>query len=360
MKIARNENWFREFASSVLTAVGVMDFFTLRPFSHFELHPLFSKEMVSYLNEIIDEFEKKGITYRQLAEVVNPTNLRAQLYFAILDMKCAHTPKENRIRISNFFKGILDAKMFEDPFVNNRKNLIHTPEEIDTLLQKIEFKSADENIARQLGRVYAAGFHLVNGLYTDIYTDYGVENYGPYKTKKFGEGHFMVIKHLKDLRPVEIWPNTEGVMHKEIKIYCIYSGIEYYTSFVSCHSVYKGDAIKGLKYWAIEADGKQLDFKDLKSIEENIVKAAQEQWIDITSLQFEDLKKKCIELRCYIFNDIRSLLGLDWKPNSTMLSEIEGKSIIRPGNVFKLPDSPEERESYWIDILDPSVDKYLY
>ncbi len=337
------------FIDTMLEALGSMDLSTLEPMSNFIFHPLFDREWIERIEEVMRKVEEYNLPLEQAAKHIKGiAHLRCQLFFLLLDLKSANISIGRRMKLASFFHELLELKAQGDVY-GKQSNIAHSPEEVELILRK-PFQPATEEIARLLGRLYAASYHLVNGLYTDFYTDYSAENMGAYP---LSDGRILVIKHFEDVRPSLLWDTKTPC--KRLTIYCIYEQVRFTCDAVSCHSRYEGDPIRGLKSYLVEAD--EIPIKDLQQIEKikgAIESLAVEQWKKLVQQNKEELKQKGVFMRCYVFKDLFELVGMDWRPTSAMLEAVKGKELAI--NFWNPP--VENQQEYWRRILDPAEEVY--
>ena len=255
----------KDFIISIQRALGNMDLATIEPMNYTDFHPLFSKQWIDKWEEVINTIENRQIPLSKLVKTISgPAHLRSQFYFMLIDLKCAKIEKEKRIKIANFFHNLLEKTSIRD--IHGREsNIIHHHKNIQNILKKTKFNKGSPDISKLLGRLYSAAYHLTNGLYTDFYTDFGVECQGEYR---LDNNHILVIRQFNDLNPKEIWPKTNSPC-KTIKIYTIYKNVRFKTDSISVHSIWKGDLINNLIVWAVEIDNKLVkSTKQIKKLKE--------------------------------------------------------------------------------------------
>lgn len=349
-----NEKEFiKQFTSSLLKTWNKnMDALTIKPMDWTDFHPLFSEEWLEWFNEIIEKKEKQKISAKELAELMPAGALRVHLYRTIADTKIANKGIKERKKIFSFFRELIQEKFIEDYFSFSGKMIIHSKEELDELIKTLNFQKASPEIARILGKIYSAGYMLASGLWTDFYIDNSVLTSGPYGlSKTFGKNHALVIKKLFNLKPKELW-ETKETKWNEIEIFSIYKNVKFTTDYYSCHTIYDGDPIKNLKFFAVKANGKQVtEIKELEKIAENFEEIAPIQWKKLTSLELEELKLKCLNLRCNIFKPLRKKLGLDWFPSKKLINAVKNKPLA--SNQWNIPSNKKEQNSFWKKVLDP-------
>ncbi len=320
-----------------------MDISTIKPMDNFMFHPLFDEQWLRRIERVIDEKNKQDKTITEIAGAIDGlSHHKAQYLFLLLDAKSAHAKKARRMRLARFFHDILLEKAKAD-HCGFKSNIGHSFFEIEEILKK-PFRKADPKTAKMLGRLYTTAYHFVNGLYTDFYTDYGVENFGPYN---LGKGKILVIKHFQDLRPEAIW-NT-GSPAKTMTIYSIYQGVRFKTDAISCHTMYEGDPIAGLRSWLLEIDREPADEEQIRGLQRTLEKNAQEQWKKLLCLDHESLKQKGLLMRCYTYRRLFGMLGMDWRPTAAMKKAVRKKPFIE--NKW-IPTGKD----YWKKVLDPEID----
>lgn len=344
----------KKFIYSFLKAVGNMDISTLEPMSNFMFHPLFAKEWVDKIEQVIEFVEKENLSFEDIAKLISgPSHLRAQFFFLLCDLKCAKTEKEKRIKIANFWNVVLKKKAVEDEY-GEESNIVHTKDDIKNLIWDVRFNQGNEEIGKEIGRLYSAGYHLVNGLYTDFYTDFGVECFGQYI---LDNDHILVIRQFNDLNPKELWPEIDSPCER-LTIHTIYKNIKFRCDAISVHSIFEGDTIKNLVRWAIEIDGRFIDsIGQINNLREKLENESIKQWKRLISLEFEKLKEKGLFIRGYVFKDLFEKLRLDWKPSKEMLNVVKGKKFV-DDDYWGAPKYNDKEKEYWNRLLDPEIDFY--
>tara|TARA_Y100000034_G_scaffold6621_1_gene7299 strand:+ start:1105 stop:2457 length:1353 start_codon:yes stop_codon:yes gene_type:complete len=334
----KNEN-IKQFLKSYLITLGEMDTETYEPLNCFTYHPLFDKEWIEKITKVIELIEKNNISMKLVAKTfTNTSHQRAQLFFLLLDLKSANINKEKKIKLAEFFHKLLLLNSKDDPY-GFKSNL--PKKNYKKILEK-DFKKANPEIAKKLGKLYTATYHLNNGLYTDFYTDYGVNVMGPYKIDETKE---LVIKEFCDSMPLLLWKYI--FPFKKLRIYCIYENVKFSCDAISCHVNYEGDTINGLKEYLVEVDGRIVNENELDKLIEETEKVAIKQWEIFISMSKDEIKQKAVYIRNYINKDFFELAGIEWKSNKEMLDVVKKNET----QFWK-----ETSEEYWMNVLDPYQD----
>ena len=349
-----NHSWLDQYIESVNAALGAMDIGAMQPFDWLQFSPLISEEWIKKIEEFIERAQQQNLSPADLAPLwATMSGLRCQMYFLMLDFKCTRMPKHKRLEMIPFFFEKLKAGATEDIF-GFTSNMRKTQKEVEQLESK-HFHQGTPQIARQLGRLYNSLYNLGAGYYVDFYLDYAGENEGPYDVSSiFGPGHILVIKHLKGMKPVELWPNADFPVDN-MSIYYVYKDVTYKTDLISLHSTYEGDVIHGLKYWLVEADGNVLSAEDISSLEKKSAHASIEQWQRLKALSFEEQKIKAAEIRCFGMRKLFEKVGMDWRPSQKMLDALKGKPF-KDNNYWKIPE--QNKKEFWKKMYDPREEFY--
>ena len=354
-------DWIDDAITGMIRSSDSMDFGTLHPFSHLEFHPLFSQEWIDWLTQIMEVAAKQGVQPRALGEAMTPnTTAFDQLYFTLLDKKTAKLQREKRLKLAHFLHEMGLYWLKEDHYSIGGKHIIHTPEQVKSMMSTIPFHHGSTEIARLLGRIYSAAYQMTNGLYGDLYMSHSAGTHGPYDvSQKFGKGAILVIKDFLNLRPVELWPDAHSIIHDWVRMYAVYKDVYFSTSYFSCHSVYEGDPIKGLVAWAFEADGTWItDILALEKIRFNFEDNAVQKWKRLLSLDFETLKAQGLRMRCYMFNKVCKMLGMQWEPPQSMVLAVKGKPFAT-SDYWNIPKDAALQQEYWRKLLDPREDYFV-
>ena len=351
-------SWIDPYIESVLAALGAMDFGTLQPFDHLQFQPLMAKEFVEKVDELVQRAKARNVPFKELVALwPGMSSLRCQLYFLLLDLKCARLPREKRLELADFFFNMLSAGAKDDVF-GFRSNIVHTNEEVKQLLSTKKLQRATPEIARWLGKIYMALYNLGAGYYVDFYLDYGAENEGPYDVSGlFEPGHVLIIKRLMGMKPVELFPTAADFIADDIRTYAVYQNVAYRTNLVSVHAVYDGDTINGLKWWGLELDGRLVEAAELQGIFAQAAEASVAQWKRLTGLPFEEQKAKAAEIRCFGMRKLFMRAGMDWRPTAKMLDALKGKPFADAA-YWGVPQDKEQSALFWRKLYDPREEAY--
>src|SRR3989338_375442 len=245
-------SWLDEYLESLEKSLGFMDLSTLQPTSWRHFQPLIAKEWLEWFWRIIEERQNQHVTFEELAKGFELDLCREHLCFTLEDLKSARWPLEKRLASADFFFQTLKAQMPQDDlFGLYGSTKRHSQQEVQTIANQ-QFEQGTPLIARELGKLYNGAYNLGASLYLDFYMGKAVENWGPYE---LSSGKILVIKEMRFLRPIKIWPEIKTGSNK-IDIFAVYEDVEFSTDLIACHTQYKGDVINGLKKWRMECDGK--------------------------------------------------------------------------------------------------------
>ena len=344
------------YLDSMLAAVAAIDIGTMQPFDWLQFQPLVSEGWVGKVQELMNRAREQNIPPAELASLwPGMSALRCQLYFLLLDLKCARVPLSQRLELFQFFVALLAAGAHDDIF-GLTSNIVHTKDNVTHILKEKKLSPAAPEIARALGRIYNSLYNLGAGYYVDFYLDYGVENEGPYDVSDtFGPGHTLVIKRAMDMKPTELFPTAVRFLGNDFRFYYVYKDVQYTTNMVSVHCVYGGDPIRGLKWWGLEVDGRMVGASELQSISDGCAAESVAQWQRLKSLNFEEQKLKALEIRCFGMRHLFERVGMDWRPTSPMCEALRGKPF-KDNSYWKIPQDRTKANIFFRKLYDPRID----
>lgn len=343
-----------QFIQSLYVSFGKnMDIGTLQPFDWYQFHPLCAKEWTGLLLELISNLEKNNISKEQIADAVDFLGCnRVHLGFELLDLKLAALSDHDTRKILDFRWHICKQKAKEDIF-GFKSNIVRAKTEVTSLLSSLSLTKGIPQDAKLLGKLYNALYNYGPAMTMDYYLDFVTENEGLYDvSEQFGDGRILVIKKFWNLKPIELFPHTEKYPYHNITMYCVYKDVKYTNDLISCHSHYEGDVTNGLAYYAVEADGKFLTVDEIQSACSVYADAAVESWQYLKSLDFETLKQKALEIRCYGHKKLFELAGMDWKPSDVLKNSVKEKAL-KDNSFWHIPIDEQKKKEYLLELYNP-------
>ncbi|GEM_PF-2048740 len=332
-------SWIQDFAkgSFLLTQGQSIDGY--QPLDFFHFFPMWYDLWVERIASVIDELHLEEKSFSELKHLLpSPSNIRSiliKMFPSILGK--TFFPREEYKKVAQFFARMLKEGSLEDPFAC-KKNIIHSEEELKEFLQKISFENGNPENAKIFGQLITALGSHVHGLYNDVVTDFGWDAYGPYEIHFENEPYAFLIRHFSHMMPEELWPQEFLLSQKEIFMFGLYQGVKWEIGYVGCHTIPTiGSPIQGLKKFAIIADGKALNEKEIFELKEEAAWKATSLYQEIHKFDFESLKEKTMLQECYQLKKLFDASKYDWKPTQEMLVRIEGKpllSSIIPKGIF--------------------------
>lgn len=340
-----------KFLDAAVKAGCIMDFRTYGDtISWFAYDTLVAKSWARRILKMINDCQYAGLSPREIADLFPSMSiLRGITIFDLWMIKYADISRQERENIFNFYSSLLTSRCLEDPYAYS-KNIIHTEEEVSQLLKNV--KQATPEIAKKLGRLVSACYHLSHAMYSDMNCSLAYDNYGPYyASKKYGKGRIVAIKEFGNLRSKELWPESDSLPCDFISITYVYKDIKMTVDTCS-HAVYMGDLIKNLEHFNIKVDGKEYPVEKLDQLSEIIGKLASDIFQKFSALNLEDKKEKYYFTKAYICKKIYDKLGQDWRPSKEILSEAKGKKLYS----IDWPEDREKQKELDRKMIDPRVD----
>lgn len=351
--------WIDEYAKSFHHAFANMVPGSWGPLDGFSVFALLNGAFLSKIHHAIRNVKNQKISLDIIAKSFScPSTLRVAFYFLIWEYQNRESKNKEQFReIADFFVTILRYMTKSDTFAYE-SNIVHSPREVEKMLDGINWNSAEAGTAREIGKLYNSLSSLVFALYRDYFPQDSHEIYGPYDaSKKFGPDTIMLIKHFPKIKPIEVWPDTVAFKHKDVKILQIYRGVTFKCEAVGMHSIYEGDLINGLADYAVLVDGKyQNDPRDIKTLSDYFAEIATKQSLVYEIMSKEELKHKFLEWESYQYFDFFKLANIDWRPSESMVNAVQGKNVPLRFELEQFPSFEEfsmsqNFEVYWLKDL---------
>ena len=321
-----------------------MDFGTFdNTVSWFAYDPLIADSWTKRMQQMIGDLDKTRLSKKEIAGLFpNMSELRVKMGFDMWMAKYAKVSQDERVTIAKFYVDLLTAYCLEDPYAF-KKNIVHSHQEVQNFLKQV--KPASTQIAKKLGRLVSACYHLGHAAYSDMYPSIVYENYGPYN---LGKGCILAIKNFDNLRCPELWPETKNLPWMQVSIINVYQKVKMRVDSAS-HGIYEGDLVKNLKQFSLRIDGKIFPIKKVDKVSETLEKFAINLFRKYQLLDQEKKKTKYYYQKAYVYKKIYDYLGQAWHPSPEILKEAKGKPLYKTA----WPKRKKEKMVLFRKIFDP-------
>lgn len=282
------------------------------PFNPIRFYAYYGGKWVEALWELVQK--AKEFSLEEIAAAMPVvSSCRFILILTVMKAKVANYNNKAKLReIFNFFSEVIKFKVKHEDVFAIKSNIIHTEKEIENILNGTNWSLVNLDKRKDLSHLTVGLGTLVHGLYNDFDTDFGFEVYGPYDvSKNFGENSTMLIREFIDLQPTELWGKV--CKFGKVRVYCVYLDLDARIEFVGCHMTFDKNPVTQLTHYAAEIDGKQMPEKELNLVSNYFLKLAQEFFIEINKLSFEEKKAKYFLQEAYQLKKLCELLKVDWK-----------------------------------------------
>lgn len=323
--------WIDEFSRASFGLYSGNTISAFQPLDFFHYYGLWYDLWLERIIKAMEKINAENRSYEELKDILPTTsNLRALIQKAIpAYIGSDRSKKELYARYTNFVARMLIESCPEDPFGLSRTPL-YSNQKIKTIIKVTNWQPASPIEARMMGKLITAAGSLVHGLYNDVVTDFGWDTYGPFDDVLWKEAKYtMLIRNFSDLQPGDLWPQKLMASIKSFKIYQLYQGVKWATSYVGCHTVVKkGDPIDGLKYYSIIADDKQLSTPKVNDLINELAERAEKIYLEIRKKDFEELKLMVMLQECYQLKAMFEKANIDWKPTPLMIEAVKNKPLL--------------------------------
>lgn len=341
----------QELLSAYRAAFAMMDSDTFQGSTDYSvMDPLIAESWTGKVLEIIAEAKRQKLTPLEVADLLHtPTAIRSLAFFDLFMASYSKRPKKQKMAIAQFYIDALKAKCLDDPFCLAGRNRVHAEDEVARLADKVS--RADQLIAKSLGRLVNACYHLGYSLYGDMNPQLVYENYGPYSAERDGREYLMVVKEYKNMKPVEFWPETSKLPIENIRIVCLYEDVKFSIDAIT-HTNYDGDVINGLKFYAVYVNGKLVGMDEVERVTALLERYSSFLWHIFKTFDERQFKKIYVYQKAFNYINLCGRLGLDWRPTKELIDEISEKPY-KQWPDFK---SSKERDEFMLKIVDPATD----
>ena len=328
-----HQEWIEGFAKSSYQLWKGHDPASHLPFNIFGLYPYYSDLWIERVYNAIRKIRETGKSMEEVTKAMpNPSSCRFVFLILVMHMKNAKfTDKEKIKTICDFFVDVLEIKTKGKDIFAHDTNLAHAKEEISQVLKETEWESGGIDAARALGKLNVGMATLVHSLYNDWMTDYSYEISGPYDaSERFDGKHIMLIRDFEDMKPLDVWPESNDFKYKNIRVLTVYKDLDCKIAYVGCHSTYSGNLPEHLSHYAIFADGKQIKGQDaLREVALYFMGIAQGLFAKYSSIGFEEQKRKYFVQEAYQIRGLFESAGEDWKPPKEFFDRVAGKPLLQ-------------------------------
>ncbi|MCW6159490.1 MAG: hypothetical protein LVQ95_00150 [Candidatus Micrarchaeales archaeon] len=351
-------DWIDEFLASWEAVEKTTDWRTAQPFSCDALDAYFYDIVIDNFLAAIGRVKPDSDLQRIFP---GPGNVRNQLVILLAYSKLYHIRKEERMKILKFMHMVLRTYSPRDPFAYKHTAFMLKKSEIFAIVNKIEWQEADPDISREVGKLSISLASLAYALYTDATPSLGSDFHGPYDvSSKFGRGCVILARDYYNLKPTELWPDSEKYKYKSIVIYAVYKDVkvncDFYGNFIADKNL-----IQNLTYFGIIANGKQVKgIKRIKALREYIGKLVVERSRINSRMSFEQVKRKFMETEVLPYKNLFAFSKIDWKPTPEMIRRIKGKKLLKNFGIWGQNRVLTAKDlQHFRKIMDPRTEVYF-
>jgi hypothetical protein len=307
-----------------------------------DLWPLKPKQLFPYIDmdQCLDlwtkfqELKKKGVTTKEIAVTIGRPSLVRHL---IANVACTGLKVAETLNIGDITRGdqtelvknlidILYEMTPDDPLCESGTNRIHTPQQIDDIINKTDWQETDEEKRKSIGTLNVDLVTLTWALYWPYFPSIGYETYGPYPV---GHRGTLLVKDYYHLKPKLIWPEAVKIPFEHITLYQIFDTRDVQLTFsnriVSQTNLFQTDS-----FYAGVVDGKTVtDPKTVEAIAEQMATEAKNQTARVNDLTDVEKVKKGAQLSYYSLKEFYEKYFGHWFPEA-----IVDKTINKLGTTF--------------------------
>ncbi|MFA6268531.1 MAG: hypothetical protein WCW13_05370 [archaeon] len=333
-----DSNKMTDFFTSLTNAIDKTDSGTFWPGGGGQIGSSFLKVDARDLHNQLQALKKNKTASEATTYFYNPSTIR---YVAvgnfIIGLKMLI--RDNIITLDSakesldFFFDILDQKVSTDPFCLNNKNIWFNKNQINQVLNEVNFKKVDLVEQTVVSRLVIALNSLVWSFYYDIYVESGFEFHGPYSVEYENNEYKLIIRDYHDLRPAALWEKANNFGYKSIKLYLLYSdvniGIDYFMHEFSDKPLRTNLAFCAVETVDTAGNTKFFPINEVTPIAESAEEIAFEQVNYVNQLETIEKINMGARICYYQLKSFRDALGINWEPPQEVFDLIKQKGLER-------------------------------
>ncbi len=290
-------------------------------FSDLEAADIYSKLQAVSKMERPHEIIKKMLIGPSVSKATLLTDL-------IVGLKVTNPPTSaaDRVWFVEYVLDVLEGYQPGDIFCRDGRNLIHTDDEIQIIIDNTPWLSlaSGNGVARSIYRCSASAQALIWSLFFYGWTDVGFEIHGPYDViSKDGRKHKLLIRDFFDPKPALLWKSVEGFPYSSFKIMALHDSRSDFHVDLFNHLTHKVSLLDSTIGIHIEVNGQPIVTETkIEQIGKDIRDQIGRQHDIISQMSKEEIVSKFIESRYYAMRKWRLLFDEDWRPPAEIRQRI--------------------------------------
>lgn len=261
----------------------------------------------------MEELNKRKVENNLIAkEFVNPARLFRIIDPVIFGMKRMKLDIAYQRQMVLQMLDIVKNMKYGSEFNEDGINLILSPNEVDSLSSRLNFKKVDNSSASIIQRFCGIMWAYTEAVFFRAH-DVTKEIHGPYKLSGY-DGKFIVREYL-NLRPNYIWgDNVPFIPYQNIKIYTKYrDNLKVTIDSYNHLFLHEGNYVTDLDEYALEADDKSIEIDRLMEIIAEVPKTigSIHKWVECSD--WRTIVNRYAVIFWYRKSPLRNLLDMNWE-----------------------------------------------
>lgn len=274
----------------------------------------------------IEEFKSRGGTIRDLACVFNnPARIMRMAHTILAGLKMNDFPIEKQRQMILTLLDIVRAMKYGGEFCEDGRNLILSPAELSSLLEKELLIEADKKSSHLVQQLCGVLWAYVE---TPYFVCHGIamEAQGPYINPQ-NESQVVLIRDFFNLRPIDLWQECNCVPCEKIRVIAIHENIDVWFDAFDNLYIRRGNLVESLRLYSIREDEKPLSLdqiKELCNILNDVIFSITtriDSWIE------REIARKYMDIFWYQVKPLKEALGKSWQPPQIVLDRVATAEI---------------------------------
>lgn len=290
--------------------------------------PYFSDVEASDLYAKIRMLSVQPGAYETIGKLlVGPSVTKGTLMDLLIGLKVVRPALsvDERVWFAEFVFSTLQIMQAGDIFCRGGTNQILSAAQAQVLCGQCEGSwSASRDFARLVYRASVSAQTLIWTLYFYGWTDVGYEIHGPYEVIFRGKRVLLLVRDFFDLRPTPLWGSMRSFPYQSIRIVALYAREAGLEVDIFNHLTHKTNLLDCTVAVCMEVDGRPATSEsEVGAVLQCVSRRVSEQNALVQAMSREEVIKKFIESRYYVFRRMRAHFAEDWHPPAKVLQRIE-------------------------------------
>ena len=308
--MAATTNLVDDFKEAILE-VWQRDGKTTWPIDLNSVSHLFIGDFDKELLEDIQALQQQGLTKNEICRLFAiPQRIIRLIMPFVQGMGALSLSRDKRAEQVGYLLSLVDALKYGDPSNRDGRNIVLSPEESSTVIDKSRMSPSEAQSSRLV--------HLLCGVLwafseTLFFKTHGFvrEFHGPYLRP--GEDRQCLVRDFACLKPVEVWEDCSKLRYSKARVVTEYDQLDFTIDIYNHVSIPKGKSfVRSLHSYYVECDGKLLSPREIEQLYQELSEVLGAVSKRVEAMNWAMRTEKYAEIFWYSKKNLRDRLAKDW------------------------------------------------